>query len=111
MSPARRRPVADQLAPDAARLRAAGTAAVSRKLRSLLSEQPRSLAQLSEEAGLGESTVGRICRGSVEPSLSEMVALAAVFKLGSIEELVGPFATQRLVYEASDRPSSGQDDA
>jgi len=55
---------------------------------------------------LGESTVGRISRGRVEPSLSEMIALAAVFELGSIEELIAPLGTRLLVETATAAPTS-----
>jgi transcriptional regulator with XRE-family HTH domain len=97
MCPANARHRAVQLAPEAARLREAAKAMVADRLADLLVESPRSLAQLSEEAGLGESTVGRIARGVVEPTLSEMVALAAVFGLASIEELVAPLGTTMLI--------------
>jgi transcriptional regulator with XRE-family HTH domain len=83
---------------------------VSARLTELLSNHPRSLAQLSEESGLGESTIGRLARGESEPTLSEMVALAAVFDLASIEELIAPNApsrTKRLITAAE----SDSDDA
>lgn len=102
VSPARRRPRASQVAPNAARLQAAARVTVARRLAELLSQRPRSLAQLSEEAGLGESTIGRISRGAVEPSLSEMVALATVFDLGSIEALISPLGTRTLLDAASE---------
>lgn len=74
----------------------------------LLAERPRSLAQLSEEAGLGESTVGRITRGLTDPTLSEMVALAAIFNLSSIEELIAPSGTQLLLDHAASDQAEAQ---
>jgi transcriptional regulator with XRE-family HTH domain len=75
---------------------------VADRLTELLAKHPRSLAQLSEEAGLGESTIGRLARGVTEPTLSEMVALVAVFGLSSIEELISPTGTQLLLGEGFD---------
>lgn len=101
MCPAPRRITAEQIAPDPARLREVARDAVSQRLAQLLADHPRSLAQLSEETGLGESTVGRIARGATEPSLSEMLALAAVFDLGSVDLLVGTTGTQDALSKAS----------
>jgi len=106
--PKRRRQRAAQIAPDSARLQLAVRAAVSGRLTLLLAGRPRSLAQLSEEAGLGESTIGRITRGVTDPTLSEMVALAAVFNLSSIEELIAPSGTQLLLDEAASDPAGAQ---
>lgn len=58
------------------------------------------MKQLSEESGIPESVIGRISRGEEDPSLSEMLALVAVFGLRSIEELVSPLGTQILLAEA-----------
>ncbi|HSH58929.1 MAG TPA: helix-turn-helix transcriptional regulator [Acidimicrobiales bacterium] len=106
--PKKRRERAAQIAPDSARLQQAARAAVSRRLQLLLAERPRSLAQLSEEAGLGESTVGRITRGLTDPTLSEMVALAAIFNLSSIEELIAPSGTQLLLDHAASDQAEAQ---
>ncbi len=108
MCPALSRPRAIQVAPDAARLRAAAGAAVAKRLAALLADQPRSLAQLSEEAGLGESTIGRIARGVNEPTLSEMLALTAVFNLVSVEELIAPSGTQLLMAAAMSNETEAQ---
>lgn len=75
--------------------------AVAERLAVLLAERPRSARQLSEEAGLGQSTIGRLIRGESDPTLSEMIALAVVFELGSVEELLAPLGTRVLLSNAA----------
>lgn len=94
------RPRAEQIAPDLARLRVTSTRAVRDRLQALRSTRSASLKQLSEESGIPESVIGRISRGQEDPSLSEMLALVAVFGLRSIEELVSPLGSQILLAEA-----------
>ena len=88
------------IAPDMARLDAASKSAIRDRLQVLRNERGASLKRLSTDTGIPESTMGRIARGEEVPSLSEMLALVAVFQLRSLEELVTPLGTQILLTDA-----------
>lgn len=101
MCAARRRDPADQLAPYSARLREAATAAFVGRVAALLALRPRSIRQLSEESGVPLSTLRRIVDGVNEPTLSDMLALVAAFRLRSIEELIAPLGSHLVLEDAA----------
>jgi transcriptional regulator with XRE-family HTH domain len=73
------------------------TARFAARLRQLQAAGEVSERELARASGLGASTVRRLLAGEAEPRLSTMVALAGALRLASLEQFLGPFATETLI--------------
>ena len=57
----------------------------------------RTAGEVARSTGLGHGTVTKLLNGEADPRLSTLVILANEFGLRSLEELLIPFGTARVV--------------
>jgi len=73
----------------------------ARRLRELAGE--RTAGDVARSTGLGLGTVTKLLNGETDPRLSTLMILANEFGLRSIEELLIPFGTAKVVGDLSQR--------
>jgi len=71
-------------------LNARQSAQVSKRLKALRLGNGYTMRKLADLAGISSGTVSKLESGRAQPTLATMLALQAVFELGSIEELLAP---------------------
>jgi transcriptional regulator with XRE-family HTH domain len=81
-------------------------AQVGARLRELRGDE--SQRGLAARTGLSPTTIGQLEEGKHEPRLGTMLALKDAFRLGSIEELIGPMPSTALVASPTEAAGSGE---